>query len=284
MIPYLSFGPWYIGPFTIYPFGIMVGLAILAGAAAAQRRADALGINPKLFSEAVIWVLVGGFVMAHWVSVLLYFPERVAQDPLELLKLWKGISSFGGFLGGTLSLLLFIYLKKLPFWTTMDAFAYGLVPGWIFGRAGCSLAHDHPGKCTNFPLAVKFPGWGVSCPEGYAARHDLGFYEFLFALVLGIAVYFLHRKKRFTGFTVAFICLSYAPVRFMLDFLRIGDRRYLGFTPAQYFSVAILFLGVFIVVRRMNKPQEEFMPYDFETGRGGVMYSEEFTHQPAESE
>ena len=271
MIPYISFGPWHLGPFTIYPFGIMVGLAILVGAAVAQRRAEKLGIDPKLFSEAVIWLFVGGFVMAHWVSVLLYFPERVLRNPLELLKLWKGISSFGGFLGGVSALILYIKWKDLPFWTTLDAVAYGLVVGWVFGRGGCSLAHDHPGKCTNFPLAVKFPGWGLPCPDNYAARHDLGFYELLFTLVLAASVVVLNRKKRFTGFTLAFLCLAYAPVRFMLDFLRVGDRTYLGLTPGQYFSIALLGAGALVLVKRYNAPAEEFPPYDPETGEGGVM-------------
>lgn len=271
MIPYVTLGPWHFGPFTIHSFGILVGFAILIGAFAAQKRADKLGINPKLFSEALIWVFVGGFVMAHWVSSLLYYPERVLEDPLELLKIWKGISSFGGFLGGSLALIIFVKLKELPFWTTLDAVAYGLVFGWIFGRAGCSLAHDHPGKCTNFPLAVKFPGWGLPCPEGYSARHDLGFYEFLFTLVLAVTVYVLNRRKRFSGFTLALICLTYAPVRFFLDFLRYGDRTYFGLTPAQYFSIALLLLGVFVLVRRVNAPEEMFEPYNLETGEGGSM-------------
>jgi phosphatidylglycerol:prolipoprotein diacylglycerol transferase len=270
-IPYLSFGPWKLGPLTIYPFGIMVGLAILIGAAVGQRRAEKLGLNPRVFSEAVIWMYVGAFAMAHWVSVIFYFPHRIIEDPLSLLKFWEGISSFGGFLGGALTLYIYGRLKKLPMWHMMDAVAYGLVHGWIFGRGGCSLAHDHPGSCTNFFLGVEFPGWAIPCPERFQARHDLGFYEFLFTIALAVAINVYVRKAHKSGMLVAFISLAYAPVRFGLDFLRVGDRLYLGLTAGQFFSIALLCLGLWIVITRRKAEEEEFPEFDPETGRGGLL-------------
>jgi phosphatidylglycerol:prolipoprotein diacylglycerol transferase len=277
MIPYIDIGPWQLGPLTIYPFGIMVGLAILVGAAVGQKRAEKLGLNPKVFSEAVIWMYVGAFAMAHWVSVIFYFPHRIWEDPLSLLKFWEGISSFGGFLGGAATLYIYARIKKLPVWTMYDAVSFGLVHGWVLGRAGCSLAHDHPGKCTNFFLAVKFPGWNMPCPEGYSARHDLGFYEFLFTIFLAVLLNVLDRfwKDRKAGLTTALVPLVYAPVRFILDFLRIGDRRYLGLTPGHYFAIGLFLLGLWILITRLRAPQEEFLPFDFKTGQGGLLKDDE---------
>ena len=45
------------------------------------------------------------------------------------------------------------------------------------------------------------------------------------------------------------MAVIYAPVRFLLDFLRIEDVRYFHFTPGQYSAVAFLLLGVVILWR-----------------------------------
>ena len=47
---------------------------------------------------------------------------------------------------------------------------------------------------------------------------------------------------------VGLLALSYAPVRFLLDFLRWDDARYFGFTPGQYGSVLLAGIG-FLVLR-----------------------------------
>jgi phosphatidylglycerol:prolipoprotein diacylglycerol transferase len=41
----------------------------------------------------------------------------------------------------------------------------------------------------------------------------------------------------------------YAPVRFLLDFLRYVDVRYFDFTPGQYGAAALLVVGVLILWR-----------------------------------
>ena len=84
--------------------------------------------------------------MAHLVSVIFYFPERIRENPLVLVYIWSGLSSFGGFLGAALAFLYFTRKEKIPALPYADAVALGLVIGWIFGRTGCFTAHDHPGR------------------------------------------------------------------------------------------------------------------------------------------
>ncbi len=272
MIPYFNPGPWNLGPFTIHAFGILVGLAIIFGVTMTQRDADKRGLDPKIISEAQIWALVVGFVLAHWVSVIFYFPERVKEDPLELLYIWKGISSFGGFLGGIGGLLFYFKLKKVDVWPHFDAFGYGFAWAWILGRMGCTMAHDHPGKVTDFAFSVQYPAYpgaipGVSQPTSDVAqsallnkyvplvqRFDLGFYELLFAISLvAILVIFNRKANRFTGFNVTMLALIYAPVRFFFDYLRIVDNKiFLGMTPGQLFAVGLFGLGIWMLVTRLK--------------------------------
>jgi len=46
--------------------------------------------------------------------------------------------------------------------------------------------------------------------------------------------------------------LLYAPARFALDFLRTGDRTYLGLTPAQWLCFVLVGIAVSFIVKRQQ--------------------------------
>ncbi len=91
------------------------------------------------------------------------------------------------------------------------------------------------------------------------ACHDLGLYEAIWALSLVPVVYLLDTKKaRFQGFYLALIPIYYAPVRFFLDGLRTHDVRYSNFTPAQYGTMVLLFIGIGVLLKqRKSTPVRE---------------------------
>ena len=84
----------------------------------------------------------------------------------------------------------------------------------------------------------------------FQPRHDLGFYEVLYSLlIIGLFVWLERRKRRPVGFYCVLLPVVYAPVRFFLDFLRAaplegGDVRYAGLTPAQWASILMLGVGL----------------------------------------
>jgi prolipoprotein diacylglyceryltransferase len=59
----------------------------------------------------------------------------------------------------------------------------------------------------------------------------------------------LDRKPRPPGFFLIAFPLLYVPARFFLDFLRIGDVRYHGLTPAQYAGMAVFLAAVYLMLR-----------------------------------
>jgi phosphatidylglycerol:prolipoprotein diacylglycerol transferase len=48
---------------------------------------------------------------------------------------------------------------------------------------------------------------------------------------------------------VGLLAVLYAPVRFLLDFLRFEDVRYFHLTPGQYGAATLLVVGVLILWR-----------------------------------
>lgn len=265
MIPYAEQPAVSIGPITIAAFGVIVASAVLIGLRLGAWRFEHLNLDQALGERMAGWVIVCGFLGAHLFSVLFYFPDRLAENPLLLFKIWEDISSFGGIVGGLVGIWLFFRFsakhvdaaRRLAY---LDAAAFVFPMALMVGRIACSLAHDHPGRVTSFPLAVSLK---TETARGYivdvyrdAGRlaelppattlpslgfHDLGWYEFLYLAIVVVPVFvLLDRKERAPGFFLAAFAALYMPIRFMLDFLRVSDARYGGLTPAQWAAAAIL--------------------------------------------
>ena len=85
---------------------------------------------------------------------------------------------------------------------------------------------------------------------------------------LALTFLILRRKPRLWGFYGGILCAFYAPLRFLLDFLRersevlvpgvvaTADARYLGLTPAQWACLPLFALGVALLVRLPTQGRE----------------------------
>jgi phosphatidylglycerol:prolipoprotein diacylglycerol transferase len=88
--------------------------------------------------------------------------------------------------------------------------------------------------------------------QGHDPRFDLGLLEFFFTVILCASFALTWRKKVPLGSYTIVTALSYAPVRFAMDFLRNpatenGDTRYAGLTPAQYGCIGLFAFGIYMI-------------------------------------
>jgi len=282
MIPYFPQPEVHLfGPFTVHAFGAIVAVAVIVGWRMAIARARAKSLDPELVQDLLSYVILCGFVVAHLYSVLAYFPREAMRDPLLLLKFWEDISSFGGFAGGLLGLWLFFRFKARGVDATtrvryLDVIAYVFPFAWAIGRIACTVAHDHPGTVTSFPLGIRLNSLEAQAyiasfyreagrlaelpPPALLAKrafHDLGWYEFLYMACLMVPAFLLlDRKPRLPGFFLIAFPLLYVPARFLLDFLRIGDARYFGLTPGQYAGIAVFLAALFFMVRIVRREEK----------------------------
>ena len=260
---------------TIGVFGILVAIGVLLGIQLAVKiYSKQKDLDEWMFRDQIFWVLVFGFVISHWISVLFYFPEKVAENPWVLLMLWNGLSSVGGFFGAFIGMNWFLRREKQPILVYADGNMFGLLIGMCFGRLSCAWVHDHPGKIVSADTFGAVGPWPCRCPTGRALpdccsaaqeiyRYDLGLLEFLVILALTLFVYFVWDwKKAHPGKLTGLVALVYGPARFCFDFLRATeadkistpDLRYFGLTTAQYFSLAIFSAGVWLFFLRKPKP------------------------------
>ncbi len=252
MIPYFEVPPLSLGPLELHAFGALAALGIYVGARLAAKAARTIGPGDDLpIVEAAPWMVVGGVIGGHLVHVLGYHPEILATEGwTSLLKVWDGLSSMGGVLGGLITIVLFFRWKRWRLIPSLNALALGIAPGWGIARLGCFAAHDHKGTLTDFPLAVAFPG---------GARHDLGLYEAVLLFAIAGVLWLLARKPRPEGFLMGVLAIAYAVPRFFMDFLRatdlpFSDGRIAGLTPAQYTAFLLVGIGTWLLVRSRNLP------------------------------
>jgi phosphatidylglycerol:prolipoprotein diacylglycerol transferase len=247
MIPFFNGHLFDIRGLPIHMFGILVAIGVIVGDQIVVREGMKRGLEARDVKFLNARIVIVGFLMAHLVSVIFYFPERIKSNPWILVNFWAGLSSFGGFLGALLAFIYYTRKEKIPALPYADSVALGLAVGWIFGRTGCFTAHDHPGiHVQPFLLSVRYPD---------GPRLDLGLLELLFTIVMTVILFLYARKPRVPGRVIGLFATMYAPVRFGLDFLRATDverpdERYAGLTPAQWACVATLAVGIWLLTRK----------------------------------
>ena len=112
MIPYVELSGWVFlardslatgmppMDLAVRPFGTLVALGVYLAGYITVLRARQRGVSDRLMTSFLLWVAGSGFVFGHVLDTLMYYPEEALRDPWSVLRLWEGLSSFGGFIGG----------------------------------------------------------------------------------------------------------------------------------------------------------------------------------------
>jgi phosphatidylglycerol:prolipoprotein diacylglycerol transferase len=277
-IPFFGLGVYNlnlpgVGEVPIDPWAILVCLGFVIGLEISRHRAVKLGLDVRDVVDGAVFTVVAGFVIGHFYTVIFYFPERLQTEGIwALLKVWTGFSSVGGFFGAAIGSLVFYRLiRKRDYLRFADVITYGFPFGWFFGRLGCGVVHDHIGAETSMPWGMDFDRgiknfvWvdGDPYPWVSGVRHELGLTEAAFMIPIMALWLYLGRKDRVPGFFLTLFFVLYAPIRFVLDFLRIDDATYWGLTPAQY-GVAVIFVVGLAVLLKL--PYRSFQPWPMDGG------------------
>ena len=247
LVPYFEIPIFEWGPVVLDSWTALVLLGFVVGLEITRARAIRLGLEVKDIVDGAVVTVGMGFIVGHIVHVVAYNPHQLEEDGImALLRVWAGFSSTGGFIGAVLgSILFYRVIRKRDYWLHADTIMFGFPFAWTFGRLGCFTAHDHIGKASDFFLAVQFPG---------GSRHDLGLYEAIWTAGIAALFYAFRHRPVTPGFFLGLFSATYAPIRFVMDFLRNtdldqADVRWAGLTPAQYGMVVLTVVGVVLMKR-----------------------------------
>lgn len=270
-IPFFQLGVYNfnvpgIGVLPIDPWATLVCIGFVVGLEVARSRAIRLGLDVRNLVDGAVFTVLMGFFIAHVVTVVFYFPERLQTDGIwSILRVWQGFASTGGFVGAVLGAWIFYtWIRPVGAMRHADVICYGFPFGWFFGRMGCGVVHDHIGARTDFFLGMNFPSFHYAA----GVRHELGLYEMVYMIPVMALFLYLGRVDRVPGFFLGLFAMLYAPIRFVLDFLRNNDlsaqdARYFSLTPAQYGMILLFIAGAWLLWSRDYK---NFVPVDLGGG------------------
>ena len=240
-----------IGSVTIYSYGMMIGIGVLLCELLGVYRAKRHQKSPDAVTDLVILCVIGGFLGAKLLYILVEFPQFL-KDPLALLGS-NGFVVYGGIIAGILSAMGYCRLKKLPFLEYFDLLMPSVALAQGFGRIGCFLAGCCYGRETDSFLGVVFPS-GSMAPAGVKLLPTQLFSSIGDFLLLGLLLLY-EKRARHVGDVGAMYLLLYGVGRFFLEFLRSDERGAVGpLSTSQAISLLAVCAACFLFWR--NKKRE----------------------------
>lgn len=242
-----------IGPFTVYSYGLMTALGIIAAIILGEHEAKRSGVGEDGYIVGLgIAAVIGGYAaskLLFWITIL---PQILADPAILKEYLSNGFVVFGGLIGGVLTAYLYCKIKKTDFWKTFDLAVPCVALAQSLGRIGCFLAGCCYGRETDGACGVIFQNSpyvpaGVRLFPIQLVSSGLDFINF-------VCLFWLWRKAGLkSGMVGAVYVITYSVGRFFLEYFR-GDleRGTVGaLSTSQFIALFTVLIGVgMVLVRR----------------------------------
>lgn len=229
------------GPITIYSYGLMIFIAVIVCLNLLVKESRRSGYNKDVIFDLGITIIFSGIIGARLLYVLLNL-DFYLKDPKEIFMLQHGgLAILGGIVAAIAAAFIFMKLKKLPFFVTLDLIAPFVVLGQSIGRIGCLLN----GCCYGFPCKIGF----------YFPVHEAVLFptQLLSSFLLLILYVFLRTKQyrpHPAGMIFVNYILYYSFMRFFIEFARADSGKLLfNLTFFQYFCIILFVFGLILYYR-----------------------------------
>ena len=235
---------------TIYTFGLMFGLAFIVAGWIATRRLAELGRPVDWSYEMVFAALVGGVVGAKLWWLVEEF-STISDDLVGALFSGVGLVWYGGLVGGAAGVLLWARWRRAPVLMVADLVAPALALGYAIGRVGCQLAGD-----GDYGVPSDLP-WAMAYPEGTVPTtvevHPTPVYEALAMTGVAAVLWRLRDSMPAGGLFALYLVLA-GIERLLVEFVRRNESVLLGLSLAQFFSLAMVAVGLAWLARLRGRP------------------------------
>jgi phosphatidylglycerol:prolipoprotein diacylglycerol transferase len=234
-----------IGPLAVRWYGLMylAGFAIGWWLGARRIAKGQAPITRAQLDDLLFLIVLGVILGGRLGYVLFYKPGYYASHPLEIFAIWQGGMSFHGGLLGVMFAMVFAARRYGVDYVRLMDFLAPLTPlGFAAGRLGNFINAELPGRVTDLPWAMVFPG-----TDG-APRHPSQLYQFaLEGVALFVFLWWFSSKPRPRGQVSAMFLLGYGVLRFVAEFAREPDAFIgylaLGLTMGQWLCLAMILAG-----------------------------------------
>lgn len=255
----------HIGSFPINTYGVFLALAFLFAILITVKLAARDGLPKEKIYDLSLWMLLASLIGS---KILMLFTEPEYRDhPSQLISLdflRSGGVFYGGLLGAVIAGFFLMKRYRLPWWNTADACAPGIAIGNFFGRQGCFAAGCCWGKPTTLPWGVKFTDLGhqITGVPTDTHLHPTQLYESFAMLLVFFFLFWLHKRRRFTGQVILAYALLYSAIRFSIEFVRddprgdvLGLTTLTGLSTSQLISLVVGVSALVLLIVRRRRAQ-----------------------------
>ena len=237
-----------VGPVSIHWYAIsyLVGIGLVWLVLKHRSGKPGLKWTDNDLSDIVFYAVVGVLLGGRLGYMFFYGMENLIADPVSALKIWQGGMSFhGGLMGVLIGVWVFARRRGVGFFEVTDFIAPAIPLALGCGRIGNFINAELPGRMTDAPWALIYPG------ESFA-RHPSSLYQALLeGPVLFTFLWFYSMKPRPVMAVSGLFLLGYGSLRIFSEFFREPDA-HLGFvlfewmTAGQLLSLPMVILGLFL--------------------------------------
>ncbi|CAI9418042.1 Phosphatidylglycerol--prolipoprotein diacylglyceryl transferase [Nocardioides sp. T2.26MG-1] len=226
----------------INSYGVSKALAAMLAGILLTREFRRLG-----WDEDRAWTLVWAATFLGFAGAKLYYlaEQGGRVSPHDLGS--AGFTWYGGFLAGTLTVLLLARRWGLPWRALAGALAAPLAAAYGVGRLGCFLSGDGTyGQPSDLPWAMSFPNGTVPTQ---VPVHPTALYEAVGALLLAILLWRIRRTVAPMA-VFGLYAVGSGATRLLIEELRVNTEGWLGLTQPQWWSLALMIVGTGLLIRQ----------------------------------
>lgn len=255
--------------FEIAYYGMIIGLAVVAGILMASHLAKKSGQDPDIYYDLAIYAVVFSVIGARLYYVIFSW-EYYKDDLLSIFNLREGgLAIYGGVIAAVITVSVYCKVKKLSFGVLADTAVPGLILGQIIGRWGNFFNREAFGEYTDSLLAMQLPLDAVRNSDvtdmmrrnievidgiNYIQVHPTFLYESLWNIGVLLIMLWWRKYKKFDGEILLMYLFGYGIGRFWIEGLRTDQLLIPGSDIAVSQVLALVLVVVStVLIWRMSK-------------------------------
>jgi phosphatidylglycerol---prolipoprotein diacylglyceryl transferase len=255
-----------IGPFTVYSFGLMLGISFIVASWLLSKEFERKKLDQNIATQISLLAIIFGIIGCRLLDLIENWGEFI-KDPIGMAFSLGGLTFYGGVILAAFVIWIYTRKKGIPYLVVADLIAPSLAIAYGIGRIGCHLAGDGDyGIPTALPwgtnyshgtvppsvafrspnLLHHFPWIAKEFPNGVPNNtplHPTPIYEFIMMLIIFFVLWKLRKKNWPDGKLFMLYLILQGIERFSIEFIRLNPRLLWGLSEAQLISIVMIIGG-----------------------------------------
>ncbi len=253
----------HIGNFGLHWYSVCFALAFILGNYLFSKIYQRENKPAKDLDTLLMYMVIGTVVGARLGHCFFYDPVFYLNNPIEILKTWRGgLASHGAAIGILTALYLYSRTRKdQPWLYVVDRMVIVVALGGALIRIGNLMNSEIVGTPTDVPWAFIFPRNNPQYPtaKDLVPRHPAQLYEAIFYFLVFIFLYRRYWKRPVPpigmeeGKSLGWFLILVFGFRFLVEFSKEVQEEFetgLSLHMGQWLSIPLILLGLYLLLRK----------------------------------